>query len=403
MRVKIKKLRISKKDILALITTLWVILVSGIITVGSDKFLVFMVGTAGIIGYILFSGKTVYCRDKSKIASVALVFTIIVAVQFWISIFSSHIYLGSLKLLLIIGFVYLMAVNVEFDKFKYYFANIVCLIALVSICLYWFNENIISSGLFPTIKVDESTVYTNMYLYCINHSILHRNCGMFWEPGAFQIYLNIALLFIIYDPKCKLKKIKIAILSLAVLTTISTTGYVAYSLIIFSYLVQDKGRGKITILFVLVSLLLIGGRYFLPIIDESFSYKFGIGGNEMSNNVISRVNPFILDLYMIKDNPVGLCGVDYYAEVLHTYSMRYALPYISSSCTHTMIAAVFGIIPGIYFLSSFYFFAQKFTRRIYQTLILFVAFICMFATESFLMHSFYYLLIAYAQIKEKKR
>ena len=387
---------IRKSNIVELLTTLWIIYISGVVTFLYNNFSFFLAGTIAMIALLLIWGKAIYSQDNARLSALFIVLGIIVTVQLLISILLGHIYYGSLKLLLMLFFLYLVVLNVKFERFIEYFVRIICIIALISICLYWFNDIIISSGLFPIINTDSVTKYTNLYIYCINSSIVHRNCGVFWEPGAFQIYLNLALLFELYGSHKK-KKYRIPVLSIALLTTISTMGYFVFGLIMISYVSQRENKGKLTVLLALGVTALIAGSYLLPIIDSSFSYKFGLGGGGLSTNVTSRINPFLLDLHVIKDNPFGIMGVDYYAEVLRIYEERYMLPFISSSCTHTMIAVVYGLLPGVYFIYSFWRFSKKFVSTVLSSILIFIACISMFATEAFLMHGLYYLLIFYAQ------
>lgn len=62
------------------------------------------------------------------------------------------------------------------------------------------------------------------------HGYFGRNAGMFWEPGAHAIYINIAILFIfsgaLDDIKPKKRNIVLWILTFGSLSTLSTTGYI---------------------------------------------------------------------------------------------------------------------------------------------------------------------------------
>lgn len=390
------RLIIHKSSIVEFLTTLWIIYISGVVTFSYNNFWLFFTGTIAMIALLLICGKVIYSKDNVKLLALFIVLGIIVTVQLLISMLSGHIYYGSLKLLVLLLFLYLVVLNIKFERFIEFFVRIIYFIALISICLYWFNDVIVSSGLFPTIRTDSVTAYTNLYLYCINTSIVHRNCGVFWEPGAFQVYLNLALLFELYGLHEK-KKCRILVLSIALLTTISTMGYFVFGLIMISYVSQGENKGKLTALITLGVIALIAGSYLLPIIDSSFAYKFGLGGDGLSTNVTSRINPFLLDLHVIRDNPFGILGVDYYAEVLRVYEVRYMLPFISSSCTHTMITVVFGLLPGLYFMYSFWKFSKIYVSSVFPCILIFIACIAMFATESFLMYGLYYLLVFYAQ------
>lgn len=66
-----------------------------------------------------------------------------------------------------------------------------------------------------------------------------RNSGMFWEPGAFAGYLVLALLFLLANKNDRSVKKK-TVLTIALLTTQSTTGYLAFFILIFIYVFQNK-------------------------------------------------------------------------------------------------------------------------------------------------------------------
>ena len=50
--------------------------------------------------------------------------------------------------------------------------------------------------------------YKTLFLYCVDtYGDNGRNNGPFWEPGVFQMYINIAVLFLLYSKKkykCKI-------------------------------------------------------------------------------------------------------------------------------------------------------------------------------------------------------
>jgi hypothetical protein len=61
-----------------------------------------------------------------------------------------------------------------------------------------------------------------------------RNAGMFWEPGAFAGYVNLALVFLCLIRGRFTKReyfVRFAVLSVCLLTTKSTVGYIAFAVI----------------------------------------------------------------------------------------------------------------------------------------------------------------------------
>jgi hypothetical protein len=80
----------------------------------------------------------------------------------------------------------------------------------------------------------------------------YRNAGMFWEPGAFAGYLNLALVFL-----CLIRArftnrdfyIRFAVLSVCLLTTESTVGYIAYAVVVcLAIMTRARRAGRASIL-----------------------------------------------------------------------------------------------------------------------------------------------------------
>ena len=69
------------------------------------------------------------------------------------------------------------------------------------------------------------------HTYMVNPEQMHRNAGIFWEPGAFAGYLIIAILMLAAIRPSLTRKQHLAalcILTAALLSTFSTAGYIAY-------------------------------------------------------------------------------------------------------------------------------------------------------------------------------
>jgi hypothetical protein len=75
--------------------------------------------------------------------------------------------------------------------------------------------------------------YTNILFFSYTRgSHEFRNCGFFWEPGSFACFLIIVLLFNLFLNKFKYDR-STYILIITLITTISTTGYLAILFIFF--------------------------------------------------------------------------------------------------------------------------------------------------------------------------
>lgn len=132
-------------------------------------------------------------------------------------------------------------------EFMLTYANVMFIVALISLPLYAYN---MMYGIIPGKPISDIGLSLGIYteLFDEHSRFIGRNAGMFWEPGAFQGYLNIAIAFILLLPSMANKRFKLIILLLALLTTKSTTGYIVLFITIIYYNIfisQRKSSRKV--------------------------------------------------------------------------------------------------------------------------------------------------------------
>ena len=161
-------------------------------------------------------------------------------------------------------FVFSLVYIREFDKDEFLLKLeqvlfIVTILSLVGFLLILFKPSVIEK--FPTIvfygrRVKTIGVYNAIRDYT-NVNFLQRNCGIAFEPGAFQFIpnLGIAILLGKKTEKDLLFWIKIVIYAIAVITTYSTTGFVIMAVLL---LVSSFSNRKHFFMIVLVLILLSG-------------------------------------------------------------------------------------------------------------------------------------------------
>lgn len=191
--------------------------------------------------------------------------------KYWSSLGSSQIlYIFGLSFILIIQSVYLtaysattsihyflmisiavMTVAICGNSFVRYFSSIIFLYACISLVCFTL-QNIGYS--IPYIAITDTKLDGGiiMRVYNIYYTQLGnpaeglgynaRNCGPFWEPGAFQGFLNLSLFFelTMNQIRDKFWKIRIIIYVIAIVTTLSTGGYIVMFVILLYYFSMDK-------------------------------------------------------------------------------------------------------------------------------------------------------------------
>lgn len=200
------------------------------------------------------------------------------------------------------------------------------------------------TGYYPGIPVNE-----NKYLTLFFHNIHNtntfstRNSGMFWEPGAFQGYLimvplmfidNLSLLWKRYKKQC-------VILIIALLSTFSTTGYIAFAMVLMYY-VTMKLRNKFARV-ILVPVLLFSLLYAYSNLDFlGAKIDKHIERATSGNITVDRLGSAILDWHYIQKHPLignGLADITRYED-----HMMYKELIGGFSNGFTDVVAKFGIV-----------------------------------------------------------
>jgi hypothetical protein len=100
--------------------------------------------------------------------------------------------------------------------------------------------------------------YVNVIFYTLNTlytDIFHRNSGFAFEPGFYAVYLVIAIYFNTLLTGSLLNKVGI-ILSLSLISTFSTTGILAFFIIVLFHF-SSRNLVKITVFFIPTLLIII--------------------------------------------------------------------------------------------------------------------------------------------------
>lgn len=166
----------------------------------------------------------------------------------------------------------------------------------------------LADKLFPVAR-DYNGYYTPTFIVFTFHTLYFmgefdyvRNAGMFWESGAFAVFLNLTL-FLYYSSK-KIYVLKdlfdrdAMILILALITTTSTTGIIALMLILTFFSFNLKSVLKyLLILVVSISSYLVYSS--VDFLGDKISKQLSESGR--TNN---RFGAFLMDMEHIKKHPI---------------------------------------------------------------------------------------------------
>jgi hypothetical protein len=246
-----------------------------------------------------------------------------------------------------------------------YFEDIVYRLALLSLPLFCFQllfpdaliqVNDFLYNFIPARDIgDVNAHYSNSILFTINPWALNRNSGFMWEPGAFAVMLLIALTFNLIFNRFTLNA-KFHVLLIALLTTLSTSGYILLVVMAMFLLSNIRTRNKV----VLVPLFVSGFLYMstLSFVTDEVMYRFQKSTKfeenafyyAQTNSQISagRFAGFIFDLQTFQEHPVIGVGKQYEERVQNRW-----LDFMSANSLSNYLAT-FGTLGMLFLLYNLY-------------------------------------------------
>lgn len=245
---------------------------------------------------------------------------------------------------------------ISYDDFKREYCRVMFVLSSISLCLFGGYQ------IFPALKgvnvVRNATgfLFSNLYIFVYNLSVV-RNCGMFWEPGAFGSFLCLAILFELMAVKPKVNYL--IVFFFAVITTFSTTAYISTVLIVLYSVFLNYGTSKRIrrILLLLMGLAVIGifanydlffGRYGAStVFGKLFRYYEGTSHSQYTSTSV-RVNAVIYGLRAFITSPIIGHGYLGLRELLYDYTLG------MNTCTFVNWFAVYGFLFGTLMLIGYY-------------------------------------------------
>lgn len=136
-----------------------------------------------------------------------------------------------------------------------------------------------------------------------------RNCGPFWEPGAYAGFLVIAIIFHYMESKTITDK-KSIVLILALLSTFSTTGLLALMFFLVMYLGHKVAPIYKLILIPTILAAIIISFTTIDLLGEKIVSQLDVASTHHN----TRFKSAVLDLQDFADNPILGLGRDSYTR-----------------------------------------------------------------------------------------
>lgn len=199
------------------------------------------------------------------------------------------------------------------QKFPQAYLDIMYFLAVISLVCY---SIMIVTGYVPHIDAlkGNHSNHQGIFLWNVRNSEILgiRNCGPFWEPGAYAGYL--LMVGILYFNEWELlwinQRKKVMILVLALITTFSTQGYIIAFLLILTRLIFVTTRRNLIAIFVTFSVTIAAISVLyqtVPFLREKVDAQLELNSDWESSQSLQSANRFTttsLDLQNIGKNPL---------------------------------------------------------------------------------------------------
>ena len=286
---------------------------------------------------------------------------------------------------------YLYALNYDFNDFIRKFANVIyflCYFSIIVYFIYMIVPDVVE--LLPDVYNTNNIKAENALFSTIYGGVNARNQSIFWEPGAFQTYIVLALLIEMFYLNGISKK-RMIIYATTMLTTFSTAGYITALFVVYTYVTQllfissDENKKSTRNIFFVLTLVIILVIVFLSLNSGVADHVFGkfddyrrLGAHPTKTTTASvRFDAFIKPFKVFWHYPMfgaGTRGMTNFA-----YGERYNM----NTCTFINWFAYFGIFFGAMMMQMYYKFAKRFSNNKIVVFMIFFALFLATATENY--------------------
>ena len=309
-----------------------------------------------------------------------------------IDIIDKSIYLVFIENTILLFGLSVIASNISIEKFFRFFVNIIIIFSISSLFFYFiavlfpqyadiFSSNIFYNGTYYKV----SPLYTWGWEW---NSILKRNSGPFWEPGAFQGFINLSILFILtHINSIRYVRIKFIILLFTLLTTQSTTGFIILIIILFIY------NKELLLIFskniIIKIIIFIGGIIFTVLLVTSDTVLQKFSNTHQSTNI--RLEDTTQSLQLLMERPFRGIGTGTYKNY---QELRYGIKSNSNGLLYMFYAygSIFSIVYLVYLFSSI---KDTFKCKLFgaKSLAIFLILLILHATEGLIFLPVYLILM----------
>jgi len=178
-------------------------------------------------------------------------------------------------------------------------------------------------NLMPDLFIIDNGEYTgwiraNFLIYTFSVERLYQNHGFMWEPSAFAAILLLVMMIHLTLNKCRLDR-KFKVFLVALVTTFSTTGWIAFVFVVLFILMNGKANYKVIVglTFIAVAPFVFNLDMISGKIEKEFVHwdDISFANLELTMSGNSRLSSFIFDIRDFLEHP--LLGIGIFEENRH--------------------------------------------------------------------------------------
>lgn len=305
------------------------------------------------------------------------------------------IFLMVVPILLVI----LYSITFTFEEIAESFVKVMVIICVISLVCF------IGSIFLPSVfcrdmiyrESQSDFFYHFFYIYVKRvDSTTLRNYGMFWEPGAFQAFISLALLFVLQKPKLNIPVF--IIFTLATVSTFSTTGYITYAILLLCCNKKYWTRYQRDFVYVVIAGAALVVVTYSAFLLEGESSTFGkleqLKGDSMDNSELTstsvRFFALIKPIEAFFQDPIF--GIGYLGLQKYTDSYLHGM----ITCTFVNYFAIYGLLFGLIFLNGYVKCAKRISSSSFYSKVSFVVFMLIIFSENMLRNPMFIILPLFA-------
>lgn len=297
-------------------------------------------------------------------------------------------------------FSYFITSNIRLIDFSRMYIKLMTFISVFSLITYSLYDVISKyANTLPVVGVYDRFIYLIFAAVPLNSYHRIRNWGPFWEPGVFQAYLIIAVILILFVHK-KQNNFQLGVIITAIISTLSTTGYIALAIVFLAYLFQINSKSEVKKLGLIFGIGVLS-IVFLSYSEDIFSRIFDKLLFENSDRSFElRIQAIYYNLIIFLENPLFGTGIMDRMNVFLQMGISDGITGMPDTNTTFQMLAVFGIGLSSIFILLQWKFVRLITTNFTSRTMIFIVIMIILNTEP-LMFSIFFNMLFYWGVHPK--